>query len=294
MPKTCPVCGSAVKRPEGEAIARCTGGLHCPAQRKQSILHFAGRRAMDIDGLGEKLVDQLVDKGVIKTAADLYEVDAETLAGFERMGEKSASNIVQAIQKSRRTTLARFIYALGIPSVGEETAKILARHFGRLDALMSADWTKILDKKRAVQKENPKLKKSGEEPLPVVLPGIAEEIFASLENFFSDRRNQEVIGRLCDPDKGLSLRETKTPQSSGTGPIGGKTFVLTGTLGAMTREEAKEKIEQLGGKVTGSVSQKTDYVVAGADPGSKSDRARDLGIRILDEKAFLRLIGSSS
>jgi DNA ligase (NAD+) len=294
MPETCPVCGSAVKRPEGEAIARCTGGLHCPAQRKQSILHFAGRRAMDIDGLGEKLVDQLVDKGVIKTAADLYRMDAKTLAGFERMGEKSASNLIEAIQKSRKTTLARFVYALGIPAVGEETAKILARHFGRLEDLMAADWPSILAEKQSSQKENVNLRKKGEKLLPIVLPGIAEEILGSLQNFFSDRRNQEVIHRLRDPATGISIRGSGAPSAAGTGPVSGKTFVLTGTLESMTREEAKEKIEGQGGKVTGSVSKKTDYVVAGADPGSKFDRARVLNVRTLDEKAFLELLGSSS
>lgn len=264
MPKKCPVCGSNVARPEGEAIARCTGGLVCPAQRKQALLHFASRRAMDIEGLGERLVDQLVDQGVVRTPADLYKLDVATLATLERMADKSAANVVAALKKSKDTTLARFIYALGIRNVGEATARDLANHFGTLEALMEAD----------------------EEELERV-QDVGPVVAASICQFFGERHNREVI-------RELRAAEVHWPEGAGrrpaaAGPLAGKTVVLTGTLRGLTRDEAKELIEAAGGKVSGSVSKKTDYVVAGADPGSKFDKARALGVTIVNETDLLRM-----
>ena len=292
MPNRCPVCGSPVTRMAAQVVSRCTAGLFCPAQRKQAIFHFASRRAMDIDGLGEKRVDQLVDKELIKDPADLYRIDQKTLAQFERMGQKSAQNLVEAIQKSRKTTLARFIYALGIPSVGEETAKILARHFGGLKPLMSVNWRGLLIEKKSHQKENGLRKKRGEKPLPLILAGVADEVIGSLEKFFSDRHNRLVIDRLVDPGRGVSWPGGKETDSHSM-TLSGKTFVLTGTMNSMTREEAKERIESKGGKVSRSVSRNTDFVVFGAEPGLKLQKARDLGIDRLDEAAFHRLLDRS-
>ena len=292
MPNRCPVCGSPVTRMAAQVVSRCTAGLFCPAQRKQAIFHFASRRAMDIDGLGEKRVDQLVDKELIKDPADLYRIDQKTLAQFERMGQKSAQNLVEAIQKSRKTSLSRFIYALGIPSVGEETAKILARHFGGLKPLMSVDWQGLLIEKKSHQKENGLRKKRGEKPLPLILPGVADEVIGSLEKFFSDRQNRSVIDRLVDPGRGVSWPGRKEAVSHSM-TLSGKTFVLTGTMNSMTREEAKERIESKGGKVSGSVSRNTDFVVFGAESGRKLQKARDLGLVRLDEAAFNRLLDRS-
>ena len=264
MPSHCPVCGSAVVRDESEKDHRCGGGLVCPAQRKQALLHFASRRAMDIDGLGDKLVEQLVDQGIVKTPADLYRLEPATLAGLERMGEKSAANLVAAVRNSRNTTLARFIFALGIRNVGEATARDLARHFGGLDALARA----------------------GEDTLQQVAE-VGPVVAASIARFFREPHNLEVVQQL----RKLGVRWN---ESSGERAVekalSGKTFVLTGTLLRMTREEAKEFIESLGGKVSGSVSKKTDYVVAGADPGGKYDKARELGVAVLDEDALLKLV----
>lgn len=263
MPKRCPVCGSAVEKPEDEAIARCTGGLFCPAQRKRALQHFASRLAMDIEGLGEKLVDQLVDQELVKTAADLYRLDLDTVAGLERMAQKSAANLLAAIDNSKRPTLARFIYALGIRNVGEATAKDLARHFGGLKALMAADAA-------ALQR----------------VPEVGPVVAASIARFFAEPHNIDVIDAL--------LRAGVAP-AEGAGQAGaltfaGKTFVLTGTLPSLTREEAKGLIEARGGKVAGSVSKKTDYVVAGAEAGSKLAKAQELGIAILDEARFMELL----
>jgi DNA ligase (NAD+) len=262
----CPECGSHVVRLPGEAMARCTGGLYCPAQRKQAILHFASRRALDIEGLGEKLVDQLVDNGLVRTPADLYGLDLDTLAGLERMAEKSAANILSAVESSKRTTLARFIYGLGIRNVGEATAKDLARHFGKLDALMAAD-EEVLQQ------------------VPDVGPVVAE----SIAQFFAEPHNREVIAKLRAA--GVHWEEGEGAAPAKAGALGGKTFVLTGTLPHMSREEAKERIEALGGRVSGSVSKKTDYVVAGSDPGSKLAKAQELGVAILDEAALQELLG---
>jgi len=265
MPTHCPVCGSRVEKPAGEAIARCTGGLFCPAQRKQTLLHFASRRAMDIEGLGEKLVDQLVDQGIVATVADLYKLDLPTLAKLERMGEKSAANLLAAIERSRVTTLARFIYALGIRNVGEATAKDLARHFGSLEALMNADVAAL-------------------QQAPEVGPVVAE----SIAHFFAEAHNRKVIAALRAA--GVHWPENATPPA-GALPLAGKTFVLTGTLPHLTREQAKQMIEAQGGKVAGSVSKKTDYVVVGSDPGSKFAQAQALGIPLLDEARLMELLG---
>ncbi|HEV8647499.1 MAG TPA: NAD-dependent DNA ligase LigA [Burkholderiales bacterium] len=265
MPSKCPVCGSNVERPEDEAVARCTAGLYCPAQRKQALLHFAGRRAMNIEGLGEKLVDQLVDQGLVKTPADLYRLDAKNLASLERMAEKSAANVLDAIEKSKNTTMARFIYALGIRNVGEATARDLAHHFGKLDPLMQAREDEL-------------------QQVPDVGPVVAR----SIARFFGERHNREVIARMCS--LGVTWPEsavTRPPLQ----PLAGKTFVLTGTLPHLSRDQAKERIEAKGGKVSGSVSKKTDYVIAGAEPGSKYDKALELGIAVLDERGLLELLG---
>ncbi|TMI04325.1 MAG: NAD-dependent DNA ligase LigA [Betaproteobacteria bacterium] len=258
MPRKCPECGSAVVRLPDEAIARCSGGLVCPAQVKQALLHFAGRRAMDIEGLGDKLVDQLVDAKIVRTPADLYKLGMAALAEFERMAEKSAANVVAAIAKSRKTTLSRFIFALGIRHVGETTAKDLARHFGKLDALLAAD-----------------------EPALLEVPEVGPVLAQSLRQFFTEAHNREVIAQLRAA--GVEWPET-SPQRKAAGKLAGLTFVLTGTLPTLAREDAKQLIEEQGGKVAGSVSKKTSYVVAGADAGSKLDRAGELGVPVIDEK----------
>jgi DNA ligase (NAD+) len=268
MPERCPVCESKVERLEDEAIARCTAGLYCPAQRKQALLHFASRRAMDIEGLGEKLVDQLVDRGIVKTPADLYRLDPETLGNLDRMGEKSAENLVASIARTRNTTLARFIYALGVRNVGESTARDLARHFGSLDALIVAD-------EAALQ----------------AVPDVGPVVASSIARFFREPHNLEVVQELRK--RGVHWSESEAERAAVL-PLAGKRFVLTGTLPHVSREEAKERIESGGGKVTGSVTKKTDYVVAGADPGSKYDKARELGITVLDEAELMKLVGDKA
>jgi DNA ligase (NAD+) len=263
LPSKCPVCHSAVERLEGEAVARCTAGLFCPAQRRQAILHFASRRAMDIEGLGEKLVDQLVSQGLLDTPADIYRLTAQTLAELERMGDKSAANRLAAIEASRDTTLARFIYALGIRNVGESTARDLAAHIGDIHALMDADVERLQE-------------------VPDVGPVVAQSIAA----FFQEPHNRKVVNDLLAA--GVRWKPAKAA------PVGtalaGKTFVLTGTLPNLSREEATERIQAAGGKVSGSVSKKTDYVVVGADPGSKAEKARLLDIVVLDEAQLLKLL----
>lgn len=267
MPDHCPVCGAKAVRLPGEAVIRCNGGLFCPAQQKQAIMHFASRRAMDIDGLGEKLVAQLVDNAIIRTPADLYKLGLSSLAGLARMAEKSANNIVRAIEKSKNTTLSRFIYALGIRNVGEATAKALSNYFGNLDALINADVETL-------------------QQVSDIGPVVAQ----SIVNFFSEPHNLEVIEQLRF--NGICWTEDSGPADNidQQSALSGKTFVLTGTLPHMTREEAREKIEKQGGKVTGSVSSKTDYVVAGVDPGSKYDKAVKAGIMVLDESGLLQLL----
>ncbi|SEK40824.1 NAD-dependent DNA ligase LigA [Nitrosovibrio tenuis] len=278
MPTHCPVCGSKAVRLPGEALTRCTGGLFCPAQRKQSILHFASRRAMNIRGLGDKLVDHLVDRAIIETPADLYKLDATAVAALERMAEKSARNIVNAIEKSKDTTLARIIYSLGIRNVGETTARDLARHFGRLDRLMAANAESL-------------------QQVGDVGPVVAQ----SITSFFNEAHNVEVIRQLRA--RGVHWQESEdTGQTkAGLSPhkgfdadkVAGKTFVLTGSLPNLSREDARDRIESAGGKVTGSVSRNTDYVVTGVDPGSKYDKAVELGIAILDEAGLLQLLQNS-
>jgi DNA ligase (NAD+) len=266
MPDTCPVCGAAVRREEGEAAHRCMGGLYCPAQRRGALLHFASRRAMDIEGLGEKLVDQLVGKEIVRTIADIYKLDKQELAGLERMAEKSAQNLLDQLEKSKATTLPRFLHALGIPEVGEATALALARHFGDLEPLMDADVEAL-------------------EQVHGIGPNMAEEI----ATFFKQKHNKEVIRKLLAA--GIHWPKLETPKASSR--LAGKTFVLTGTLSSLTRDEAKEKLIALGAKVAGSVSKKTDYVVVGEEPGSKADKAAELGVATLDERQFLELIGGA-
>jgi DNA ligase (NAD+) len=267
MPVKCPRCGSAVDKAEGEAVARCSGGLFCPAQRKAALLHFASRRAMDIEGLGDKVVEQLVDQQIVRTASDLYTLGVAKLAALERMGDKSAANLWESIEKSKKTTLARFIYALGIRNVGEVTAKDLAAHFGKLDDLMDASVESLME-------------------TPDVGPIVAE----SIHTFFQQAHNREVIEHLRAA--GMHWDEGRAAAAKAAGPFAGRIVVLTGTLAAMSRDEAKERIEGHGGKVTGSVSKKTDFVVAGADAGSKLDRAKELGVTVLDEQQFLQLLGA--
>ena len=264
VPEVCPECASAVEKPDGEAVARCTGGLYCPAQRKQALLHFASRRALDIEGLGDKLVDQLVDGGLVQTPADIYRLTLEQLAGLERMAEKSAQNLLAAIDRSRRTSLPRFVFALGIRNVGEATAKDLARHFGNLDALMAADEDRL-------------------QQVPDVGPVVAQ----SVVHFFQQPHNREVIAALRDA--GVHWEEGAV-MVAGRSIIAGKAFVLTGTLPTLSRDEVRDLIESRGGKVAGSVSKKTDYVVAGAEAGSKLAKARELGVSIIDEAQLRELL----
>jgi DNA ligase (NAD+) len=264
MPRECPVCGSAAVREEGEADYRCTGGLFCNAQRKQAILHFAQRRAVEIEGLGDKLVEQLVDTNVIRTLPDLYRLGFTALASLERMADKSAQNIVVALEKSKQTTLQRFLFGLGIRHVGESTAKALARHFGALDAIMEASEEQLLQ-------------------VNDVGPIVAQ----SIRTFFAQPHNREVVEQLraC----GIHWEEG-TGDSDAAKPLAGKTFVLTGTLPTLGRDDAKDRIEAAGGKVSGSVSKKTSYVVAGTEAGSKLTKAQELGLTILDEAALSEML----
>ena len=264
MPAQCPVCGSDAVREEGEANHRCTGGLFCGAQRKQAILHYAQRRAVDIEGLGEKLVDQLVEANVIKTLPDLYRMGLTSLASLDRMADKSAQNVLAALEQSKRTTLPRFLYGLGVRHVGEATAKDLARHFGKLDAIMDASVEQLLE-------------------VPDVGPIVAE----SIHTFFQQPHNREVVEQLraC----GVTWEEGEAAARAPK-PLAGKTIVLTGTLPTLSRDEAKDMLEAAGAKVAGSVSKKTDYVVAGAEAGSKLDKARELGVTVLDEDGLRALL----
>ncbi|HEY0877760.1 MAG TPA: NAD-dependent DNA ligase LigA [Zeimonas sp.] len=291
MPTRCPVCDSAVAREEGEKDARCVAGLYCPAQRKQALLHFAQRRAMDIDGLGDRLVEQLVDSGRVRTPADLYALDVPTLAALDRMGEKSAANLVAAIDRSRHTTFARFLYALGIRHVGEEVARLLAARYGDVDALLDEDWAALAARKAAVQKENVRRRARGEAVEPVPLEGVGPEIVASLQRFFGESHNRSVVDALLAA--GIEWPRTTAgaaaqPRPSGSA-IAGRSFVVTGTLPTMSRDEAHDWIRRHGGSVASSVSRKTDFVVAGEAAGSKLARARELGIPVLDEAALLRM-----
>jgi DNA ligase (NAD+) len=268
MPVRCPVCNSNVVRAADEAIARCSGGLYCPAQRKQALIHFASRRAMDIEGLGDKLVEQLVESGIVRTPADLYKMGLLALVGLERMAEKSANNLLAAIEKSKQTTLARFIYALGIRNVGEATAKDLARHFGRLDRVFAANVEQLMQ-------------------VSDVGPVVAQ----CLRQFACEPHNLEVVEQLRAAGVTWKEREDegRTPPASAN-TMAGKVFVLTGTLPSLTRDEARELIETAGGKVSGSVSSKTDFLLAGAEAGSKLEKARKLGVTVIDETQLRSLL----
>lgn len=261
-PIRCPVCQSEVERIEGEAAIRCTGGLFCAAQRKESLRHFASRKAMNIEGLGDKLIEQLVDCELLKNASDIYHLELEKVAALERMGDKSAHNLLDEIEKSKKTTFAKFLYALGIREVGEATAKQLAKHFETLEDLEGAN----------------------EETLQSI-SDIGPIVASHIVNFFHEKHNKKIISALLNA--GITWDKTDKPRHQ---PLAGKTFVLTGTLATLSREEAKEKLENLGAKVAGSVSAKTSYVVAGADAGSKLKKAETLGVNILDENALLTLL----
>ena len=266
MPTACPVCASPIVRPEDEAVARCSGGwIKCAAQRKGGLLHFVSRRAMDIEGLGEQLVEQLVDRGLVTTPADFYKLGLIMLSELDRMAKKSAQNVLDALEKSKSTTLARFIYALGIRHVGESTAKALARHFGSLDALIDADEEQVL-----------------------AVDDIGPVVAHSILGFFDDPLNRELIEQLRA--SGVHWEEGEPERSNQS--LAGKTFVLTGTLPNLKRDEAAAMIEAAGGKVAGSVSKKTSYVVAGEEAGSKLAKAEELGVPILDEAGLLSLLES--
>jgi DNA ligase (NAD+) len=268
MPRSCPVCGSEAVREEGEVDYRCTGGLFCSAQRKQAILHFAQRRAVEVEGLGDKLVDQLVDCNVIRTLPDLYRLGLTSLAGLDRMADKSAQNIVEALEKSKQTTLPRFLFGLGIRHVGEATAKALARYFGNLEGIMDAPEEQLL-----------------------LVNDVGPTVAKSLRTFFDQPHNREVVAQLraC----GVTWAEGPPAPVIAT-PFSGQTFVITGTLPTMGRDEAKDLIEAAGGKVAGSVSKKTTFVVAGAEAGSKLAKALELGVTVLDEQGLKELLDGGS
>ena len=265
LPQKCPVCGSPVEREEGAAVARCTGALTCPAQLKESLRHFASRRALDIEGLGSKLIDQMVDSGLVRNPGDLFRLTAGQLANLDRMGERSAANLVESFEHSKQTTFARFLHALGIRDVGEATAEALARHFGTLDSLRGSSMEEI-------------------EEVPDIGPITARHVHA----FFAEPRNARVIDALIQHK--VRWPAAQRP-SAGNSPLSGKTVVLTGKLSTMSRDEAGDYVRELGGKVASSVSKNTDYVVVGDDAGSKLKKATQLGVKVLEEDEFLKLIG---
>ncbi|MGJ7544171.1 NAD-dependent DNA ligase LigA [Variovorax sp. LT1R16] len=264
MPHHCPVCGSDAVREEDEVDYRCTGGLFCAAQRKEAILHFAARRALDIEGLGDKLVEQLVDAQLIRTLPDLYKLGFVTLAGLDRMADKSANNLIAALEASKKTTLPRFLFGLGIRHIGESTAKELARHFGKLDAIMDASEDQLLE-----------------------VADVGPVVATSLRTFFDQPHNREVVEQLRA--SGVQWEEGE-PAPRALKPLAGKTFVITGTLPTLSRDEAKDKLEAAGAKVAGSVSKKTDYLVAGAEAGSKLEKANLLGVAVIDEGGMLQML----
>lgn len=266
MPDHCPVCGSAIERPEDEAVARCTGGLFCAAQRKQSLLHAVSRKALDIDGVGEKLIDQLVESGRVASLADMFTLTVDELAQLERMGKKSATNLVKALEKARTPALEQLLFALGIRHVGETTAHALAQHFGSLQAVMDATEDDLLG-----------------------VPDVGPVVAASIVRFFAEPHNREVIDALAE--RGVQARAVESQTQGRSLPLAGKTLVLTGTLPEWTREEASRHIMAAGGKISGSVSRKTAYVVAGEQAGSKLTRAQDLGVPVLDEAGLKALLG---
>ncbi|PVV07263.1 MAG: DNA ligase (NAD(+)) LigA, partial [gamma proteobacterium symbiont of Ctena orbiculata] len=266
LPSACPVCGSDIIKPEGEAVARCSGGLYCPAQRKQSLKHFASRKAMDIEGLGDKLVDQLVEQALVDNPADLFKLSLEQLSGLERMAEKSAQNLLQALEKSKSTTLDRFLFALGIREVGEATAQSLASQFATLEALEQAD-------EEALQET----------------PDVGPIVAAHTHSFFRQPHNREVIEQLIDA--GIQWPAVEV-QPAVQQPLSGKTVVITGTL-SKPRDEIKQALQALGAKVTGSVSKKTDYLLAGEEAGSKLAKAEKLGVAVLDEAGLQDLLAQN-
>jgi DNA ligase (NAD+) len=268
FPTTCPVCGSALQRSDEQAVLRCTGGLVCGAQRKEAIKHFASRKALDIDGLGDKIIDQLVDAKLIHSVADLFSLRIEQLAGLERMASKSATNLVAAIAAARQTTLPRLLYALGIREVGETTAKLLAKHFGSLEKLQEADAEALL-------------------AVPDVGPVVADFV----TQFLSNPHHLAIIASLREA--GVQWPDI-LPADEQTLPLAGQIWVLTGTLATMSRGEGKEQLEALGAKVTGSVSAKTTCLVAGESAGSKLERARSLGVSVIDEAELLALLASEA
>ncbi|MEI2742506.1 MAG: NAD-dependent DNA ligase LigA [Candidatus Competibacter sp.] len=268
MPKTCPVCGSPIARPEGEAVARCAGGWQCRAQRKEAIRHFASRRALDIEGLGDKVIEQLVERERVRDPADLFSLDAAAVAELERMGAKSASKLIDALERAKSTSLARLLYALGIRGVGESTASTLAEHFGALDALMVAEPSRLQQ-----------------------IPDVGPVAAAAIQAFFSEPLNQKLIARLRAA--GLVWSEAAQPRTADRS-LAGKTVVLTGGLESLSRDEATARLRALGAKVAGSVSKKTDYVVAGRDAGSKLDKARELGVAVLDEAGLLSVLAGQA
>jgi DNA ligase (NAD+) len=265
MVSACPVCGSAIERLEDEAIARCTGGLFCPAQRKQSLVHAAGRKALDIEGLGDKLVEQLVDRGRVHSLADIFGLTADELAAYDRMGRKSAENLVAAIDQARRPPLGRLIFALGIRHVGETTARDLARHFGSIESLMVADLDALL-----------------------AVNDVGPVVAGSILRFFAEPHNIEIVRAL--QAGGVEPQAEEAPRTLG---LAGKTFVLTGTLPVWSREQASAEIVAAGGKVSGSVSRKTNFVVAGDDAGSKLTKAQELGVTVLDEDGLRALLAQA-
>ena len=271
MPRQCPICGSDAVRLEGEADYRCTGGLFCAAQRKEAILHYAHRRAVEIEGLGDKLVEQLVDANVIRTLPDLYKLGLTALASLDRMADKSAGNLIDALEKSKQTTLPRFLFGLGIRHVGEATAKALARHFGTLDAVMDATEEQLIE-----------------------VGDVGPIVAKSLRTFFEQPHNREVVAQLRACGVRWEESEEGRPAAAPPRPLAGKTFVITGTLPSLGRDEAKDRVEAAGGKVAGSVSKKTDFVVAGAEAGSKLLKAQELGVVVIDEAALLALLAAAA
>jgi len=268
MPTHCPICGSVAVREEGEADHRCSGGLFCSAQRKQAIWHFASRKALNIEGLGDKLIDQMVDAGLIKHLPDLYQLSMDALVGLERMGERSARNLLNELEASKQTTLPRFLYALGVRHVGEATAKELAGHFANLDRVMQASEEELLE-----------------------VSDIGPAVAKSIRTFFSQAHNIEVVQALRAAGLTWSEGEARVEK---TGALAGKTLVLTGALPTLGRDQAKEMLEAAGAKVAGSVSKKTDYVVAGSDAGSKLEKALSLGVTVLDEAQMLALLAGEN
>ncbi|MFP5306535.1 MAG: NAD-dependent DNA ligase LigA [Gammaproteobacteria bacterium] len=282
VPERCPVCASPVVREEGDPVARCTGGLTCPAQLTRALQHFASRRALDIEGLCEKLLGQLIEQGLVRKSSDIYHLDVKRLAELERMGEKSAQNLIDAIERSKQTTLARFVYALGIPQVGEATAQALAAHFRTLEALIEAA---LADAPTA---DAPELKDKERFPRLREVPDVGPEVARLISQWFAQEKHRALVDELRRA--GVRWPEAKAPVE---GPLSGKTFVLTGALPGMTRDEATALIESHGGKVSGSVSKKTDYVVAGADAGSKLAKAEKLGVAVLDLDGLKALLGAA-